>query len=147
MSVGDKPDAAEALEVPEGYQPIRSTQPFGTLVGPIFEKPGDEAVRRGFRVLERHCNQGGIAHGGMMMTFIDVILGTVVWRVTGRPALTVSMKVDFLAPARRGDWVEGTAEVVRATKSLSFVEGALSVAGRRVLTASAVFKTLARRAR
>ena len=87
MSVHDRPDAAEALEVPEGYQPIRSTQPFGTLVGPIFEKPGDEAVRRGFRVLERHCNQGGIAHGGMMMTFIDVILGTVVWRVTGRPAL------------------------------------------------------------
>ncbi len=140
-------DETEPLDVPEGFQPIRSTQPFGKLVGPIFEKPGDEAVRRGFRVLERHCNQGGIAHGGMMMTFIDVILGTVVWRVTGRPALTVSIKVDFLAPARRGDWVEGTGRVVRETRSLSFVEGALSVAGRPVLTASAVFKTLAPRAR
>jgi len=140
MTAPDPPD------VPEGFVAIESSQPFGALVGPIFELPGGDQVRRGFRVLEHHCNRGGMAHGGMMMTFIDVILGTAVWRQTGRPALTVSMAVDFLAPARRGDWVEGTGRVVRETRSLTFVEGELSVAARRVLTASGVFKNLAPRA-
>jgi uncharacterized protein (TIGR00369 family) len=138
--------APDLPEVPEGYVPVQSSQPFGALVGPIFELPDADQVHRGFRVLERHCNRGGMAHGGMMMTVIDVILGTAVWRHTGRPALTVSMAVDFLAPARRGDWVEGTGRVVRETKSLTFVEGELSVASRKVLTASGVFKTLAPRA-
>ena len=147
MGVGTGVDEIQGVEVPEGYAPIHSSAPFGKHNGPIFERLEGERVWRGFRVLERHCNQGGIVHGGMLMTFADVVLGTAVWRRGGRPTVTVRMVVDFVAPARLGDWVEGTADLSRETKSLIFAECELRVAGRQVLTSSGIFKTIAPRSR
>ena len=147
--MGEETDVNEApgVEAPEGYLPIQSSAPFGKHNGPIFEKVDGGRFRRGFRVLERHCNQGGIVHGGMLMTFADVVLGTAAWRRTGRPTVTVRMVVDFVAPAHLGDWVEGTAELSRETESLIFVEGELRANGRTILTSSGIFKTIEPRAR
>ena len=147
MSVETDFEGAQAVEVPEGYVPIQSSAPFGKHNGPIFEKLDGELTWRGFRVLERHCNQGGIVHGGMLMTFADVVLGTAVWRRVEKPSLTIRMVVDFVAPARLGDWVEGTAELSRETKSLIFAEAELRVAGRVVLTSSGIFKIIEPRSR
>lgn len=131
------------LEVPSGYRQVPSSAPFGARNGPFFEKRDGERLWRGFRVLERHCNQGDIVHGGMLTTFADVVMGTAAWAGTGGPSVTVRMVVDFLAPARLGDWVEGSAELTRATKSLVFVDATLKVGRRTVLTASGVYKPVA----
>jgi uncharacterized protein (TIGR00369 family) len=135
-------DRTSASNPPPGFKPIVHSSPFGAENGPFFESRSGDSWIRGFRVLERHTNAGGIAHGGMLMTFADVVLAQAVIHQAGQPAVTVRMTSDFLAPARLGDWVEGTAEVTRVTRSMAFVEGRLKSGSRTLLTASAVFQML-----
>ena len=59
-------------------------------------------------------------------------------------ALTIRMNSDFLSSARPGDWLEGTARVTRATRSVVFCEAELYVGQRTVLRATGVFKLMQR---
>lgn len=138
-------DAITAADPPPGFAPITHSAPFGAHTGPFFDKETEAGLVRAFRVAEKHCNQGGMAHGGMLMTFMDVVLGVNMWRAAGRPGVTVSMATDFVAAARLGDWVEGRAEVVRQTRSLVFLRGELTTGDRTVMTATGVFQLLAPR--
>ena len=80
---------------------------------------------------------------GMLMTFIDRTLGSLVWHaIDGRPCATVSLNTDFLAPARPGDWIECRGQVTRQTRALVFVRGELTTADRTLMTASGVWKKL-----
>ncbi|MDX5366285.1 MAG: PaaI family thioesterase [Alphaproteobacteria bacterium] len=129
---------------PDGYVPSTSRGPYTTHNGPFYHKVTEEGFWHGVRVKKRHCNSRGITHGGMLMAFADGLLGTAVWRETQMVALTVRMNSDFLSSARPGDWLEGTARVTRATKSVAFCEAELFVGNRPVLKASGVFKIMAR---
>jgi acyl-coenzyme A thioesterase PaaI-like protein len=53
--------------------------------------------------------------------------------------------MDYLAPAKSGDWVVARPNVTRTTRNLVFAETTLIAGPRSLLTASAVFKTLDRR--
>ena len=129
---------------PDGYVLSTSRGPYTTHNGPFYHKVTEEGFRHGVRVKKRHCNSRGITHGGMLMAFADGLLGTAVWRETQMVALTVRMNSDFLSSARPGEWLEGTARVTRATKSVAFCEAELFVGSRPVLKASGVFKIMAR---
>lgn len=129
---------------PAGYVPSTSRGPYTTHNGPFYHKVTEGGFWHGVRVKKRHCNSRGITHGGMLMAFADGLLGTAVWRETQMVALTVRMNSDFLSSARPGDWLEGTARVTRATKSVAFCEAELFVGSRPVLKASGVFKIMAR---
>ena len=119
---------------------------FNTHVGTLYCKRGAKGTRDefvlGFRVHAHMCNPAGGLHGGMMMTVADLVGtmggGTVVGLRKFLP--TVSMTFDFVAPARRGDWVEGRADVVRQTRSLLFTDIALTVGDQRILRASQIAK-------
>jgi hypothetical protein len=97
---------------------------FNSHVGNIYCKRGPKGTREefvlGFRVHQHMCNPVGGLHGGMMMM--------------------VSMTCDFVAPARRGDWVEGRPELVRQTRSLLFTNIYLTVGEEKILRASAIAK-------
>ena len=129
---------------PDGYVLSTSRGPYTTHNGPFYHKVTEGGFRHGVRVKKRHCNSRGIPHGGMLMAFADGLLGTAVWRETQMVALTVRMNSDFLSSARPGEWLEGTARVTRATKSVAFCEAELFVGSRPVLKASGVFKIMAR---
>jgi acyl-coenzyme A thioesterase PaaI-like protein len=132
------------LDVPEGF--IESHRgPFSTHNGPVYHKITDEEYLHGFRVRDRHCNAHGILHGGMMMAFMDGVVGGAVWRGTDSPALTLRMTTDFVSIARPGEWVEGRGILTRATKSIAFVEGCMYSGDRTIMTASAVFKRMRKR--
>src|SRR5258708_26640369 len=55
-------------------------------------------------------------------------------------APTVNLNLDLIAPAKLGSWVEGTAEFLRAGKSLFFAHGTATADGVLCLRASAIFK-------
>ncbi len=135
-------DAAITTAPPEGFYPIEHSNPFGAHIGPIFERDaGDHAVR-GFYIAEKHSNSAGIAHGGVLMTFADVVLARAVMREIKTMAVTVRMTCDFIAPAKMGAWVQGRGLVTRATKSLVFVTGELSVEVKPILSAQGMLKPL-----
>ena len=137
-------DDEENDNVPEGYVPSTSRGPYTSHNGPFYHKVTEDGFTHGVRIKKRHCNSRGITHGGMLMAFADGLLGTAVWRETQTIALTVRMNSDFLSSARPGEWLEGTARVIRATKSVAFCEAELFVGERPVLKASGVFKLMQR---
>jgi acyl-coenzyme A thioesterase PaaI-like protein len=79
----------------------------------------------------------------MMATFADMLL-PIAARMQSKAdvgfAPTVNLTLDYLAPARLGAWVEGTAEFLRAGKTLFFAHGTASADGVLCLRASAIFK-------
>jgi len=60
--------------------------------------------------------------------------------IRDRFLLTVSLSLDFLAPATVGAWVEGRATVLRTTKSLVFIQGLVSSSNVLLMRGSGVYK-------
>lgn len=130
--------------VPEGFTPLTIGGEFIVANGPLFERVDGNVYRLGFRVERRHTNTMGICHGGMMATFCDMLLPITAFRSSealhGRFLPTVSLQVDYLAPAPLGAWVEGEAQVLRITRSMAFVQGLVHADGQVVARVSGVFK-------
>jgi uncharacterized protein (TIGR00369 family) len=141
MTKSDYP-GAESFQPPNGFVPISHTNPFGANIGPIFEAEQHGQIVRGLYVRPELANSASIAHGGVLMTFADIVLARGVMAEIGRMAVTVRMVSDFMAPVLVGSWLEGRAEVSRVTRSLAFVSGELSVKGKVVFTAQGTFKPL-----
>jgi uncharacterized protein (TIGR00369 family) len=132
-----------SVNIPEGFRPLRFNVGFLEAVGPLYGKWDGTRLLMGFRVEPRHCNPGNVAHGGMLATFADMFV-PIAARMQSKAdvgfAPTVNLTLDFLAPARLGSWVEGTAESLRAGKSLFFAQGTATADGVLCLRASAIFK-------
>lgn len=134
--------------IPDGFIAIEHSASFGRLTGPFYDGQDEAGFVRAFRPDERHGNSLGMIHGGMLMTFADIVLARAVREVaTGRPFVTVRMTSDFVTPARIGDWVEGRAKVTRQARGVVFVRGRLTVGNRLVLKADGLFRVLTPRDR
>ncbi len=140
------PEMVVAARPPAGFEPITSTSAFGWENGPIFERLNENGRARGFRVAERHINAGGMCHGGMMMTFADIVLAAAVNETAEPPFVTIRMTTDFIDVALLGEWVEGEAIPTLMTQGLD--DGVIPVScriranGRLVASASGLFKLL-----
>ena len=130
--------------VPEGFTRQTIGGEFIVANGPLYERFDAGIYRLGFRVEPRHCNTMGICHGGMMATFCDMLLPITAFYATpalhGRFLPTVSLQIDYLAPAPKGAWVEGQAQVLRTTRSLVIAQGLVTADGQTVARVSGVFK-------
>jgi acyl-coenzyme A thioesterase PaaI-like protein len=133
------------IDPPPGFYLLEKRSPFGVLVGPVFQRDDDNGNLYGFRVQPKHLNIGGVSHGGMLATFADIVLGQFPSRDFGRLTVTIRLVMEYLAPAKSGDWVEARPAITRETRNLVFAETTLIAGPRSLLTASAVFKTLNRR--
>ena len=127
---------------PEGFEPIVSSSNFGWENGPIFEKVNGSSWTRGFRVADQHTNAGGMCHGGMLMTFADILLSRAVLEVVQPPFVTVRLTTDFVGPAKKKDWVEGVAKVVGQDDGLVSVSGRIYTRAATVVNTSALFKRI-----
>jgi uncharacterized protein (TIGR00369 family) len=130
--------------VPAGFRRFRGENGFIGANGPLYFLHEGALFKLGFRVEPRHCNPMGICHGGMLATFADMLMP--VGAIMTVPAVqrhflpTVSLQIDFIGPARVGDWVEGEMQVLRTTRSLVFAQGLVRSGDAVVLRCSGVFK-------
>lgn len=135
-------------DIPAGFAPFKLAMGFLAANGPLYGKWDGTHLAMGFRVEERHCNPGQVAHGGMMATFADMLL-PIASRFQAKTDMgflpTVNLACDFLAPARLGSWVEGRADVARMTRNLLFAQGLATADGEPCLRANGIFKIAARR--
>ncbi len=133
-----------AATVPAGFSELLLGGDFVKANGPLYESFEGGTYRLGLRVEKRHCNTMRICHGGMMATFCDMLLPiTALRRVESlgeRFLPTVSLDIDYLAPAPLGSWVQGEAQVLRTTRSLVFAQGLVTADGEPVARVSGVFK-------
>jgi uncharacterized protein (TIGR00369 family) len=130
-------------DMPEGFAPLKISFGLIGVIGPLYGKWQADRLLLGFRVEDRHCNPGGVAHGGMLATFADMLL-PFASRFQSKVDMgfmpTVNLTCDYLAPAPHGSWVEGTAEPVRITRNLLFAQGLATADGTPVLRANGIFK-------
>ena len=102
----------------------------------VDARPQDGWIRIVFE--EDFCNPAGFIQGGMLTAMLDDTMGPAVFVMTeGRLfTTTISMTVNFLAPAKPGP-ITGEATVTQLGKTIAFVEGRLTAAdGTLLATAS-----------
>jgi len=125
-----------------GYAIYDPHDPFEMRAGPFFGSAEDGGPPRfALRLEARHCNSGGTAHGGLLMSMADLALcAAAVHDLPEERAITVAFNAEFVDAGRTGEVVEARGEIVRRTRGMVFVKGEI-VAGERVLlTCSAVVK-------
>ena len=132
------------IEIPEGYNRLKVGGDFIALNGPLYYAGSGDDFRVGFRVEPRHTNPLGTCHGGMLSTFCDMLMpisvGRKVAELNGRFLPTISLQIDFMAPAHTGAWVEGHAEALRVTRKMVFCNGLVYADGQLAVRASGIFK-------
>ncbi|MEI6360491.1 MAG: PaaI family thioesterase [Actinomycetes bacterium] len=103
---------------------------------------GDGLTVRGvFTATENHQGAPGLAHGGLLTTALDEILGSLNWLLAG-PAVTGRIEVDFRRPVPVGSRLFVDAEVVgvKGRKVFTRAVGRLGTAGGPVaVSAAALF--------
>jgi uncharacterized protein (TIGR00369 family) len=127
---------------PAGFELFEGQGPFLEEIGPILFRPGDaEEVVFGLQAEDRHANHRGTVQGGLLSTLADFALGRAIEADADddKERATVSLTVDFLKPARPGDWIESRTRVDRVGSTLSFADCSLLVEGREIVRARAVW--------
>jgi uncharacterized protein (TIGR00369 family) len=129
------------VDVPDGFAPFEEQGPFLEHIGPVHVRTRDEELVFGLRAEQRHTNHRGTLQGGLLSTFADFALGRAIEADAddGRQRATVSLTVDFLKPAKPGDWIESRTRVERVGGTLSFADCSLTVEGREIVRARAVW--------
>jgi acyl-coenzyme A thioesterase 13 len=143
MSGEDTPNSGlhENPPVP-GFAPLRRSSPFLERVGPLYQRVIDGPFTVGLRVLPEHVNGRGLVHGGLLSTLADVALGyaTAFSQEPALPLVTVNLSMDFCGSAGLGEWVEVQPSVHKVGRNMAFASAMLTVDGRPLARASAVFQ-------
>jgi uncharacterized protein (TIGR00369 family) len=89
-----------------------------------------------------HLNPGGIAHGGIVASMLDIAIGLAHRTQLGMGAthVTVELHVNYLRPARGGSTIEARGRSVRSGDRVGYGEATLlDEAGTELARASATF--------
>lgn len=113
------------FNVPDDYVEAQHKDPAEIRIGPFFRKTSGDRVVTVLRITADHCNSMGVVHGGVLMTFADYTLSEVALHggEPGEHCLTISFDAQFIAGGRQGELLHGEADVIRRTRTLTFVRG------------------------
>ncbi len=121
--------------------------PYESLIGPFyFRSEADGAARCVFEPKPHHCNGGGAIHGGCLMSFADFSLFAIAHNtLKGAHAVTLTFSSEFVGAGGLDGLVEARGEVLRDTRTVTFVRGIVTQAARPLLSFSGTLKKIARR--
>lgn len=131
---------------------LGATIPFIHLLGITLERfEGGESTMH-FAPRPEHCNSFGVAHGGAVMTFLDVIMATAARSANvDSGVITIEMKTSFMRPApvvKSGETLVGKGRLLHRTGSMAFVEGSIyDPESQLCATATGTFKYVPRATR
>ena len=132
------------MSIPPGFRELTDTVGFAAANGPWFEKIEGDRLLRALRPGPQHANSHGIVHGGMLAAFLDSAMGSTVFHVLKRRTVTVRLTIDYLMPARIGDWLQGAAELLGHDDQMAQVRGRLYGPRHDVLSGVGTFALLSR---
>jgi acyl-coenzyme A thioesterase PaaI-like protein len=127
---------------PEGFEVFGDPGGFVHRNGPLYIDRQSPMPTVRLRLGPQHTNSIGIASGGLLMTVLDITLGTNVSKAVGYSGIcpTVQFGVNLISGAKNGDELVGSAEVTQVMRSLVFATGRLTVGDKVIATATGVFK-------
>jgi uncharacterized protein (TIGR00369 family) len=135
-------DKAAARLRSDGWS-IVETAGFIHLIGPLWHRLVDGHYEYALIAQDKHHNRRGLVQGGVLMTFADRTCGMTARHVTGKHTMaTIQLDVHFVEAGKIGETLVSRPRVVRATRSLIFVNTEVTVDRRCIAMASGVFKIL-----
>lgn len=118
--------------------------PFMDDIGLMTYRDEEGARIVTLKLQRRHLNAAMHTHGGVILTLLDVAMGSAsrLHGDTGRSTVTVEMKASFLRPGgSEGETIAARGFVRHATRSLAFCDAELrGEDGLLLATASGTFK-------
>lgn len=117
---------------PEGFQPLKSRSPFVQQSGAFFIRRDEGGATVGCWIDKAQLNAESAAHGGFMLTFADFALSQ------ATEAITVNLSMDFMRPARLGDWIEAEIRIRKSSRTLVFADALIESNGLTIGRATAV---------
>lgn len=116
---------------------------FGELLSKKFDIVGPGEVIYSMKVQEKHLATPIAAHGGSIAALMDATMGVCALSQVieqNKVVSTIEMKISFLAPAKLGDNLEGTAQIVKNGHRILFVEGLIqNQDGKKIAVATGTF--------
>ncbi|CAI5779885.1 4HBT domain-containing protein [Podarcis lilfordi] len=110
-------------------------QSLRAVVKMLLESPGFDRVLNKMTVLsaspgkvvcemkveEEHTNRGGILHGGLTATLVDVVsTAALLHTERAAPGVSVDMNITYMSAAKMGDEIQITAEILKQGRTLAF---------------------------
>ena len=128
-------------------QPFPSEIPFLHELGVEFLGMGNGEARVALTLGERHCNSWHVAHGGVIMTLLDVVMAMAGRSLDpdARGGVTVEMKTSFMQPGgHAGNRIIAIGRAIHRSTTMVFCEGDLWNEDRLVAKAMGTFKYIKR---
>ena len=117
---------------PSAFQP---NIPFIRELGVEFISASEGRAVLALDLAPRHLNSWSVAHGGVLMSLLDVAMA-----VAGRTlfphaggGVTVEMKTSFLQPGKEGSRLLSSAHAFHRSSTMAFCEGEVRDAGDRLV--------------
>jgi len=133
---------------PEGFKLHERTSPLTTPWAPIYRKSNARSVYLGTYLRQVHCNSRGLVHGGFIAALADNTMGYTGGKAMAadgreiRSLVTINLGVDYLGSAKLGQWMSWEPEMLKATRSIAFVEALVKADDKPVARANATFKII-----
>ena len=138
------------LGTPVGYLPHYRKSPVTDPWEPLFSRVEEGVVSLATRIRDVHCNGRGFLHGGVLSALADNAMGLSVietLRAEGkeraRAGVTLTLAIDFLSVAHVGQLLEIRPRVLKAGRTLAFVDCVASADASPIARANASFRIFA----
>lgn len=140
LTKADQQPTPESL-LADGWQ-VMPDDGFLGHIGPMLWRETEDGTRLyGIPADDRHRNRSGVVQGGMLATLADRSLGYAARKHDpGQNQATLQLNIQYIAPARIGDFIIATCKVVQRTSTVAFVEGTLTADDRIVAKVSGIWK-------
>lgn len=111
--------------IPNGYSPLPLNETFNDALHPVYiHMEEGKAPRVGLSVKKHHLNSMGICHGAVYMALFDIAFACVVGYEAGNyQTPTINISIDYMSPAREGEWLWVEAECPKTTRTSGFANG------------------------
>lgn len=109
---------------------------------PLFSKQDENRVTIGLTADDQHCNSRGFVHGGLISTLADNAMGLscATYHENLSGLVTLSLHVDFVSVAKKGDWLEFKTSFVKPGRSIDTAQGQVLANGKVCALLGATFK-------
>ena len=87
----------------------------------------------------KHCNKGGVAHGGLYTMMLDMALGGALVSILPKQewCATTQLSISFISAARPGEKITAHGNVVKRGKNVAHLDGKITAdSGRVIATAT-----------
>jgi uncharacterized protein (TIGR00369 family) len=130
--------------IPDGFVRHSRSSPLTAPWEPLYAKTTADAVMLGLRIRECHTNSRGLAHGGLITALADNAMGYSCGLKLGGGArlLTSSLTIDFIGPAKIGQWLQIEPEVIKVGAKLCVAHCFVTADGTRCARANGTFSVV-----